>query len=156
MWFWRWIEIIMYVEHLADSQQLFPQYIMLLITDPQNRLIRPISETSEAYRNIQFMPDRKSVSGRVITETHVRGGEWVQWQRTSNTHVRPSLGSIFRTNEKPIKTTSSLLLVSEMYNVHFTFWSEWRNMDLLKAKWVQHFVMEWMWWKGVCRLLLTK
>lgn len=65
----------MYVEHLAGSQQLFPQCIMLLITDPQNRLIRSIEETSEAYKNIQFMHDRKSVSSRVITETHVRGGE---------------------------------------------------------------------------------
>lgn len=65
----------MYVEHLAGSQQLFPQYIMLLITDSQNRLLRPIGETSEAYRNIQFIHDSKSVSGRVITEAHVRGGE---------------------------------------------------------------------------------
>ena len=141
MWFWRWIEIIMYVEHLAGSQQLFPQCIMLLITDPQNRLLHPIGETPEAYRNIQFIHDRKSVSGRAITESHVRGGEWVQRQRTSNTHVRPSLGSIFRTSEKPIKTISSLLFGSEMHNVHFIFWSEWSNMDLLKVKWIQHF-----WW----------
>lgn len=65
----------MYVEHLAGSQQLFPQCIMLLITDSQNRLLHPIGETSEAYRNIQFIHDSKSVSGRVITEAHVRGGE---------------------------------------------------------------------------------
>jgi hypothetical protein len=51
----------MSVEHLAGSQQLFPQYIMPLTTDPQNWHLCSTDENSEAYRNIQFTCDGKLV-----------------------------------------------------------------------------------------------
>lgn len=134
----------MYVEHLAGSQQLFPQYIMLLTTDPQNWLICSTDEKSEAYRNIQFIHDCKLVSGRVITETHVWG-----WGISSVAENKPhnceSLGSIFRTNEKT-KTNKQkeahfcLPLKFMLFTLHFEVGGN--NMDLLRAKWAPHLVVK--------------
>lgn len=109
----------MYVEHLAGSQQLFPQYIMLLTTDPHNWFIRSTDEKSEAYRNIHFIYDRKLVSGRVITENHVWG--WgISSVAENKPHMCETLVSI-RTNKKTTKKRSSLCLLLKfmLFILHF-------------------------------------